>query len=208
MKRILLSALAIMLAIGLMGSSFAYFSDIETSEGNTFTAGIMDLSAPDNDVIIIPNASPGYTSGLHTIFVEMNTDTTIEPDHVEIDVDTYDFVDWMGESGGINTAADFTKQIEVLTLWWYDDASNNLLAMVDDNADGNPGFISLYDVEAYGVFDDLHALGMTGSGRLKVELSMPLDLPDADDDKYQGDSIKIMFEFGIAQAPGQDVLTN
>lgn len=42
MKKILLSGLAIILAMGLMGSSFAYFSDIETSEGNTFTAGTFD----------------------------------------------------------------------------------------------------------------------------------------------------------------------
>jgi spore coat-associated protein N len=31
------------LTLGLMGGSFAYFSDTETSNGNTFTAGTLDL---------------------------------------------------------------------------------------------------------------------------------------------------------------------
>lgn len=44
MKKLLLSALAIILAMGLMGSAFAYFSDTETSEGNTFTAGTFNLT--------------------------------------------------------------------------------------------------------------------------------------------------------------------
>jgi len=43
-KKLLLSALAILLAMGLIGSSFAYFSDTESSEGNTFTAGTFGLT--------------------------------------------------------------------------------------------------------------------------------------------------------------------
>jgi len=42
-RKFLLSALAILLAMGLMGSAFAYFSDTETSTGNTFTAGTWDI---------------------------------------------------------------------------------------------------------------------------------------------------------------------
>ena len=61
MKKLLLSALAILLAMGLMGSAFAYFSDTETSEGNTFTAGTFDIE-PDGDSLPMHawNMAPGY----------------------------------------------------------------------------------------------------------------------------------------------------
>jgi len=47
-KKIVLSALAIVLAIGLAGAgAFAYFSDTETSTGNTFNAGTLELKISD-----------------------------------------------------------------------------------------------------------------------------------------------------------------
>ena len=44
MKKILFSLMAILLALGVVGAgAFAYFSDVETSEDNVFTAGTLDL---------------------------------------------------------------------------------------------------------------------------------------------------------------------
>ena len=44
MKKILISLMAIVLAVGLVGAgALAYFSDVETSEDNIFTAGTLDL---------------------------------------------------------------------------------------------------------------------------------------------------------------------
>jgi len=42
-KKFLILALATVLALGLIGGSFAYFNDTETSSGNSFTAGTLDL---------------------------------------------------------------------------------------------------------------------------------------------------------------------
>lgn len=58
MKRILFSLMAVVLCLGLVGGAFAYFSDVETSSGNTFTAGTLDLTydIPDgNDGWIVYN---------------------------------------------------------------------------------------------------------------------------------------------------------
>ena len=45
MKKILISLMAIALVVGLVGAGvFAYFSDTESSTGNTFTAGKLDLT--------------------------------------------------------------------------------------------------------------------------------------------------------------------
>lgn len=45
MKKILISLMAIALVIGLAGAgTLAYFSDTETSTGNSFTAGTLDIA--------------------------------------------------------------------------------------------------------------------------------------------------------------------
>lgn len=44
MKKILISVMTLVLVVGMVGAgAFAYFNDTETSSGNTFTAGILDL---------------------------------------------------------------------------------------------------------------------------------------------------------------------
>ena len=45
MKKILISLMAIALVVGLVGAgTMAYFSDTETSTGNTFTAGTLNIT--------------------------------------------------------------------------------------------------------------------------------------------------------------------
>ncbi len=48
MRKLLLLILAMILALGMMGGAFAFFTDVETSTGNTFTAGTLDLQIKDN----------------------------------------------------------------------------------------------------------------------------------------------------------------
>lgn len=66
MKKILLSALAIILAMGLMGSAFAYFSDTESSTGNTFTAATLDCEllphSPGWLAFFVLGVAPGWES--------------------------------------------------------------------------------------------------------------------------------------------------
>jgi len=49
MKKLLFIAMACVLSIGLIGGAFAYFNDTETSTGNTFTAGSLDLKVGGMD---------------------------------------------------------------------------------------------------------------------------------------------------------------
>jgi spore coat-associated protein N len=63
MKKLLFTLMAVVLCLGLVGGAFAYFSDTETSTGNTFTAGTLDLTVDDQDD---PNVTPallGLTIG-------------------------------------------------------------------------------------------------------------------------------------------------
>jgi len=49
--------MGVALCLGLMGGAFAYFSDTETSEGNTFTAGTIDLALDGEN----PKTGPIFT---------------------------------------------------------------------------------------------------------------------------------------------------
>jgi len=48
-KKIIFSLLAVALCVGMIGSAFAYFTDVETSTGNTFQAGTLDMQIKDVD---------------------------------------------------------------------------------------------------------------------------------------------------------------
>jgi predicted ribosomally synthesized peptide with SipW-like signal peptide len=48
-KKLLITALVLILSVGMIGSAFAYFSDTETSTGNTYTTGTLDMVLSDND---------------------------------------------------------------------------------------------------------------------------------------------------------------
>ncbi len=198
----------VLIALGV--GTFSWFSDTETSTGNTFTAATLDITMATTSSWTFPftKMAPGDSTG--PMRIDLERVGSIAPNHIEIDIDTHSFVDSAVESGGADSADEFKKQIRVDILKYVNDGSVDLLSYVNDNADGNSGFISLYDVEAAGVFDgdNISALKLTGSGYFQVQLSLPTDLPDPNDNKYQGDSIQIDFEFGAAQVAGQDVLTD
>ena len=71
MRKILFSALALALVLGLAGAgTLAYFSDTETSSGNTFAAGTLDLKVDGQDDanvvhVTLSNMKAGDDSGYY-----------------------------------------------------------------------------------------------------------------------------------------------
>jgi len=68
MKRILVSLMAIALVSALIGGGiYAYFSDIETSAGNVFTAGTLDLNLDGGNTNVVKftvdDVKPGANGG-------------------------------------------------------------------------------------------------------------------------------------------------
>jgi spore coat-associated protein N len=76
MKKILFIVMACVLALGLMGGAFAYFSDTESSTGNTFTAGTIDLALngenpyPGTAFITLSDIKPSHAIDPITITLE------------------------------------------------------------------------------------------------------------------------------------------
>ena len=80
MKKILIAVMACALCLGLMGGAFAYFNDTETSTGNTFSAGTMDISLGTATYSSgIGNMAPGDTV---TVTVDVTSDGTLSLDYV------------------------------------------------------------------------------------------------------------------------------
>jgi len=92
-KKLLLSAMALLLVIGLVGAStYAWFSDTETSTGNTFQAGTLDLKMEDpttgnwvdgvTQTWTMSNMVPGVSEKFGKI--ELGSFGSLTGDHLEI----------------------------------------------------------------------------------------------------------------------------
>jgi len=225
-KRILLSALAIMLAIGLMGSSFAYFSDVETSTGNTFTAGTLDLKIKDggqawSDGITVAewtlsDMAPGVPEDFGSI--DLRNDGTIAASHVEIGC-SYSVIegDPVGDPDNVDTSLspdDFAKYLEITKFHYYNDTwsikyengTYTIFGIADegaawriDNADGVSG-ISLADLK-YDPLDDLPSPGVNGFGTSHFEMTVKFRA-DAGND-LQGDTLNLTMTFTLNQDSSQ-----
>jgi len=119
MKKLLFIAMACVLSIGLVGGAFAYFSDTETSTGNIFTAGSLNLfvgvggdlgdhfTAP---IGTVGNLAPGATAGPYTVAFQ-NAGTINGVIRVNFDYANADVSPQTGEFAGID--ADFAKALYV-----------------------------------------------------------------------------------------------
>jgi len=213
MKKILLSILTIGLVSSVaFGATQAYFSHQEEVLGNQIAMGTLSFDMQDYMAWEFPfeNMAPGMETGRQRQLITWTG--TLKPDHLEFDVDVHDFVDPANDS----SLDEFMKQIEVLEYvingpresdpaqWhWQNLAKKNEV----DAYDGKPDFISLYDIVKRGIVDNI-VYDYNGEFQLRLNLGLPADLPDDDDNKYQGDSLMIDFEVGAAQVAGQNVLTD
>jgi len=88
MKRIFLAIAAIAVtAVVSVAVTRAYFSDTETSTGNTFAAGTLDLKVDDEDTPItkhfsVSDLAPGYDSG-YSVWCLKNTGTIPGQPYIE-----------------------------------------------------------------------------------------------------------------------------
>jgi predicted ribosomally synthesized peptide with SipW-like signal peptide/uncharacterized repeat protein (TIGR02543 family) len=156
MKRIILSILSVVLAVGMVGGgAFAYFRDTETSSDNTFTAGILDMAVDcDGDTEFLATDDPlplifDYLpvgkpiapgdSGEATLSLHLKEATTINAD-LWMQVTNLVNIDAPNPEPEVSeTIKDLTISDEILTKVWLDDGDNILetgeLVIVDGTLD-------------------------------------------------------------------------
>ena len=193
------------LTIGIAGlmlgvGTFAYFSDTESVSG-TIAAGTLDIVVNENwgrwDFPLVDWA-PGDSTANEIILIT-NDGGSIMPNHLEVKVTTRDFSD--GGVGAANGEDYFEKYITVTNLNVQKAGGGNYNNLLDDITDiDHDGKITLYELEEYGVIDDIPVTDAEMTFKIALEFSS-----DADN-RCQRDSLTIEFTFGAAQAPGQNVL--
>jgi len=79
MKKVLIALMAVLITVALAGiGTYAYFSDTETSNGNTFAAGTLDLTVDDQDdpdvvSLTIEDIEPGWSERYSWILKNVGT---------------------------------------------------------------------------------------------------------------------------------------
>ncbi|MEW6769866.1 MAG: TasA family protein [Bacillota bacterium] len=226
-KKLLLLTLALLLVAGMAGAgTFAYFTDTETSTGNTFTAGTLDLKIKDggsnwNDGIVaewsMSNMIPGVTTAYGSI--DLKEVGSLTADHLKITCSytVDDTPDVESDSNWATTGDDFAKYVEITELiyknstWqivyngsnWYVAGSPPYPSGYQEgdwevsNSDGVPG-ISLADLAA----DPLDNLPPP-DGLLETQFDLTLKFRSDAGNDLQGDTLNVTMIFTLNQDASQ-----
>jgi predicted ribosomally synthesized peptide with SipW-like signal peptide len=209
MNRIIPAILTIFIATALVSAgTFAYFSDTETSTGNTFTAGTMDLKLKNGDedwedgvkaTWTLSNMKPGDT---RYGYLDLKNVGTISADHLEITCD-YTITETPNvesDTNWSNTPDDLAKQMNISKMQYLDSVDINLLDMLSDS-DGD-GHKTLYDLKHVGIDDIKPPPGIGDANKKQVSMTLEfLDHPKNND--FQGDTLTVTFTFTLNQHSSQ-----
>lgn len=169
MRKLLLSMLTTLLVTGLLaGGALAFFQDTETSSGNAFIAGTLDLTLGDDNegpgadgvtaTWTMSNMAPGVTVvGPKCVYLQNGG--TIAADHIEISfshsIDDSPNVE--SDTNWSSVPAEMAEWIEILSMSYN---GTNFVTAPYNDANGN-GFFDLEDVtmspytDVGGPLDDL-----------------------------------------------------
>jgi predicted ribosomally synthesized peptide with SipW-like signal peptide len=223
MKRILvsLSIIGVVAAIAI-GSTIAYFSDVETSTGNTFTAGTMDLKVKDSNedwrdgvtaTWMLSNMKPGDSKygwvkvdnvgSVNANHLEVTCDYTVteEDPPVESDTDpnTNEHPDTMAKEMVITSARYDNGDYDINLL-----TGDNLLTGENENradwriddVDGD-GKITLYDLKR----DPSDNLPPPNNDQYTFRMTVKFDENAGND--FQGDTLNLIMIFTLNQDASQ-----
>ncbi len=212
MKRILISLMTIALVSALIGGSiYAYFSDIETSAGNTFTAGTLDLTVDTENPwvstkITASNMKPGDSGVVDcTLTNAGNLAGTLT-------VDIKDLVDSQGtctgpecvDEGGAYSGGSCTGHTPVNLSSKID-----IVVWVDDGAGGGTANDGVQDAGEQQLFSGTLAAanaagpwtvtGGLGAGNTTY-IGISYSIADTVTNEIQDDSSTFTIEFNLGQA--------
>ena len=190
MKKMLGLAVAALLVIGMASvSTWAYFSDTETSTGNQLTAGTLDLKTNDVDgavqTLYATNMKPGDTIGPSTI--QLKNAGSVAGSTLDI---AFSYVESDGTPNTVNKNANDTAGMMEVTTLSYDGSS--LLGSVSD-ANGN-GYKDVYDLANA---DLPGQSGLNASATKNFDIAVQLRSETGND--YQADGITVTMTFILDQ---------
>jgi spore coat-associated protein N len=203
-KKILFSIMAIALVGGLVGSGvFAYFSDTESSTGNTFTAGTLDLEVDSENPW---TSTPVNVTCMEPGAAAQPVDITCENVGC-LTGDLYMKITNVADTGGVETYAcgapisgDVTSEpecaAEIAAGHRVDDVSTDITLSCE--VDGTPvSGIDNTHLSAVPTTWTLIKDNLAGSGSVTLSLGGSLD--SGAGNEYQGDKSTFDIELYLAQ---------
>ncbi len=197
MKKLLFTLIACVLALGLVGGAFAYFSDTETSTGNTFTAGTLDLKV-DSDPA---GGSEVWVDDPDFSALVASIAGNLKPG------DSADILIGIKNAGTIDGTADFK-----LTVTADLPGTNPEPEGTPDSADLATSIIVAIDyndtwVSGYAPSDGNTLSGISGTnivlgdlnGGATASISVHLEIPGTVGNEIQGDTCTVDVEFSLNQ---------
>lgn len=192
MKRMtVMSLMVVALAASLIGTAtLAYVSDTETSSGNSFAAGTLDLKIKDNNepwsdnvsrTWVIENLAPGDTRSCLIEQIEFRNFGSVPGSMISIGCSNSVDDPPGPESDTEEGTTDMDKMLEIKTLTYGDGFPVVDLAPMIADFNGN-GWRDLDDLEN-ATLGGLPA--PSGTGHLQMSVCFR---PEADND-YQGDTV-------------------
>ena len=209
-----LGVTAILIASIFAGSAtFAYFSDTETSTGNTFTAGTLDVKIKDGGqeygddmgpVWYLTDIKPGYSDVLGHSF-DFKNYGSIAIDHMEITC-SYTVTESTEEPDNHDTSSDpdaMAAEFTIKSLWVYKglDTPVDLLPQVDKNYNGN-NRPDLEDLKHQGVPVSTTIVPDPNQGT-HITVDMMLEFDSGAGNDFQGDTLVLTIIFTFNQHPSQ-----
>lgn len=214
-RKLTLGVAAILVASMLAGAgSFAYFSDVETSSGNTFMAGTLDVKIRDgadtyqddlDSVWKLIDLKPGDNDGPGQRFNFKNYGS-IKIDHMDITC-SYKVTESDEEPDKHDTAADPDKmaaEFTITSLWVSkgDGNSKNLLLLLYPDQDiNNNGRPDLEDLKKAGINGITIVPDPNQGSHTFVDIELEFD-QDAGND-FQGDTLILTMIFTFNQHSDQ-----
>lgn len=218
MKKVLFAVMAIVLAVGLMGSAFAYFTSTIASTGNVLTAGkiILDMSnggAYQQGPVVIAtaaNLAPGTPTGIYTAGFENDPTSTLNGyvtatvsyDRTISGADAYAaqlevVSNVTNGSGGNNVVGYWAEQIcDTAAMTFAQGAAAQLVAVDPNTGDGNTfGYVpTLYGLQTVVLHFSPYEGPATFSDAILAPtgsewLQMKLELNPLAGNQFQGNSL-------------------
>lgn len=171
-------------------STWAFFTDVETSSGNVLAAGTLDLKTDDQDgvsqTLIATNMRRGDIVGPEII--TLKNSGSLDSSNIDISIS---YIEDDSSPNPVDMSADDTASLIIVTVLKYDEA--NILTYVDD--DNSNGYIDVYDLATS---SDLEGLPGIVSGATK-NFEIAVQLHENVTGQYQADGIDITMTFSLKQ---------
>jgi spore coat-associated protein N len=204
MKKIIVLCMSMVLIIGLVaGGTWAYFSDTETSNNNSLTAGTLDLKINNADanytILNIASAFPGDSGSSNTSIKNSGSVTG------KLVVASSNVTNTGGTSGEFGDSVGNLGSQATLALWLdvnqNDTFDTGDIGLKSDGTTYSPSTLNYAVIDSYGgkTWDPSGNGVENMATNAQNNFVMSWQVPTSADNTIQGDSANISFTFTLKQ---------